>query len=102
METPKIRNLVCGVLATSAVLSYVYIGDSNLYNLLENHDINIQENFLPKGYDINEYYTLISKEDKVKEQIGIIHDFISNLIENSEDLDPNFAETVTKHFWDLA
>ena len=36
-----------------------------------------------------------------EEQIKIIHTFVSNLLENTEDLDPRISKIVDEHFWEL-
>lgn len=102
MGSHSVKNLVCGVVATGVVLSYGYIGECDSYNLYGNHKITDNLNYLPKDYDNNPYYLLRSEEQRVRDQIEILHGFVSNLIEGSEDLDPLFSNTVSKHFWNLA
>jgi len=55
---------------------------------------------MPADYEHNPYYTLL-KESHINEQIKIIHNFVSDLLENSQGLDPKFSKTIDKHFWDL-
>lgn len=103
MGPHSIKNLVCGVVATTAVvLSYAHIGQSDPRDINKNHKISDDLNYLPEDYDNNPYYRLRSEENRVSDQINIIHGLVSNLIEDSEDLDPLFSDTVSKHFWDLA
>lgn len=103
MEPLRLRNMVCSFVATSVVLSYAYIGQPDSYPIVKNHTLpNQGGNILPEDYDHNSYYDLRSEEQRIREQVGIIHDFVSDLMDNSEDLDPRFSETVSKHFWDLA
>ena len=35
------------------------------------------------------------------DKLSIIYNFASRFISNMEDLDPDFAEVINKHFWDL-
>lgn len=35
------------------------------------------------------------------EQIEIIYQFASSILDNIKDLDPEFSKAVDKHFWDL-
>jgi hypothetical protein len=100
METVKIKNLMCSVVATGAVLAYAHIGSCNpiepdIYHLPEsNYGINADT--------YNSYYQMISDENIIAEQVATINKFVSILLENAEELEPEFAKTVDKHFWDLA
>ena len=100
MSRPIIKNILCGVVATGVSLSYAHIGKADQIAIEKNYTINDQCAYLPDEY--NQYYSLLSEEQEAIRQIEISHEFVSNLIENSEDLDPNFAKTVSKHFWNLA
>jgi hypothetical protein len=39
--------------------------------------------------------------DNNRENFDVLHDFISNLINNSEDLDGQIVDMVNEKFWDL-
>lgn len=102
MTQARIKNMVCGVLASAAVSAFVYHGSC------EQLDMNMQEPsciMYPRtpldDYPETDYYRIVSEEAGIFEKIFILHDFISNLIEKSEDLDPMFSGFVDKHFWDL-
>jgi hypothetical protein len=41
-------------------------------------------------------------DELIGNQIEIIHQFVSLLLEKSENLDPDYTAAVDKHFWDLA
>lgn len=100
MSRPIARNILCGVVATGVSLTYAHIGNTESIALENNYVISEGCACMPDEY--NQYYSLLSEEQEAIRQIEIIHGFVSNLIENSEELDPNFAKTVSKHFWDLA
>lgn len=46
-------------------------------------------------------YFIDEKNQEILEKATIIHEFASKLIENSEDLDPDYARIVSEKFWDL-
>jgi len=102
MAQVKYSNLLCGVLATAAVSAFSYQG------ACEQMDRTIQEpacqmyDFTPLGdYLSNDYYRIVSERYHIIEKMDILQGFVSNLMENSKDLDPRFATAVDEHFWDL-
>ena len=102
MNRPDVKTVLYGFVATGVVLSYSYIGNQEHINL-ENINPPVKDcAYVPEDYDYNSYYLMVSEESRIREQIEILHTFVSNLIENSEELDPNFVNTVNNHFWDLA
>ena len=46
-------------------------------------------------------YTLIPQNIEQRDNIEIIHNFAVNLLDNIEDIPPEFSEAVDAHFWDL-
>ena len=36
-----------------------------------------------------------------EEKINIINNLVSNLLENTEDLDPRISKIIDEHFWEL-
>jgi len=47
-------------------------------------------------------YKLITNDNfKQESQIETIHNFASNILENIEELPPEFSEAVDAHFWEL-
>jgi transcription termination factor NusB len=102
MSRPIIKSGLCGVLATVAVLSYTHVGSHEEIDMEMKQSISEECNFVPDEYNYNQYYKIMAEDDKIKEQIEIIHNVVSILLENGEELDPNFSQTVSKHFWNLA
>jgi hypothetical protein len=100
MANIQIKKLLGGV-TTAAVLSYAYLGFCDIVMPEENHKFIEECNLLPEGYSNNQYYTLIEGENRTKDQVEIIHKFVSALVENTQDLNPDFSKTVDSHFWDL-
>lgn len=47
-------------------------------------------------------YKLKNKKPTLQDQIEIIQSFVSAILENTQDSDPNFLKLVDEHFWDLA
>lgn len=100
MSNIRVKKLIGGV-TTAAVLSYAYLGYCDIAVPEENHKVLEECNLLAEGYNGNPYYTLNEGEDRVKNQVEIIQNFVSVLVENTQDLNPDFSKTVDGHFWDL-
>jgi hypothetical protein len=49
----------------------------------------------------NPHYQFIKDDEKLISQINIMHDFVSMLLQESQDLDPKYSKVVDKYFWDL-
>jgi hypothetical protein len=90
---------IAGSVTTAAVLCYAYLGNQCLF-IPEQEYVETKAISMPANYDYNPYYTVL-REGDINEQIETIHNFVSNLLENSQELNPNFAKTINKHFWDL-
>lgn len=100
MSNIQVKKLIGGV-TTAAVLSYAYLGFCDIVEPEQNHQVIEECNLLPEEYSGNPYYTLIQGEYRLKNQVEVIHNFVSVLVENTKDLNPDFSESVDKHFWDL-
>lgn len=50
----------------------------------------------------SQYYRLFDDNERIINQIGVIHNFVSFLLRESEDLEPKYSKIVDKYFWDLA
>ena len=98
MPLAQFRN-IAGSAATAAVLCYSYLG-APLINPIVFVDPNIQ---ITAPDELNyDHYQLVQKEQSVAlAQIDTIHKFATNLLDNIEDLDPEFSQTVDDNFWDL-
>lgn len=98
MPLSQLRNIV-GSATTAAVLCYSYMGASavnpvNFSNLAAQLKAPAEMNF--------DYYQIIGKEQAAAlEQIDVIHQFASNILDNIKDLEPEFSKTVDENFWDL-
>lgn len=46
-------------------------------------------------------YTLIPRNIEQRDNIEVIHNFAVNLLDNIEDIPPEFSEAVDANFWDL-
>lgn len=98
MPLSQFKNVV-GSATTAAILCYSYLGAPAI-NHIEFSTFNININ-APKEMNFD-YYQLIDKDQAVSlEQIDIIHQFASNILNNIKDLDPEFSKTVDENFWDL-
>jgi hypothetical protein len=99
METQKVTT-IAGNFVTVAALCYFSLSNPSCgpsQNFFKETDLK----HITTGYESNSYYRQYHDEDLIGDQIEIIHQFVSLLIEKSEDLDPDFTAAVDKHFWDL-
>lgn len=96
------KSVLCGVLSTGVALTYAYIGSTSHLELAAHAPEQEFQNYVPEDPKLWNYYTIVDVKSEVSEQIQVIHDFANTLIDNLEDLDPKFSETVDKYFWDLA
>jgi len=98
MPLSRFRNVI-GSATTAAVLCYSYIG-APATNPVDLAGINAQ---LQAPAEMNfDYYQLIDKDQAAAlEQIDVIHQFASNILDNIKDLEPEFSKTVDENFWDL-
>jgi len=99
METQKVTT-IAGSLVTVAALCYFSLSSPSC----EPSEDFFKETDLKQiitGYESNSYYRQYHHEDLIGDQIEIIHQFVSLLIEKSEDLNPEYTAAVDKHFWDL-
>lgn len=99
-------------LPTAAVLVCAYIGSVNLPD--RNIDLEKKEGYAmettrtmsstdaPWEDTGNQYYHFLNDNQRTTDQIGIIHNFVSLLLRESQDLEPKYSKIVDKYFWDLA
>ncbi len=98
MPLSQFRNVV-GSVTTAAVLYYSYMGSPSANPV----DFSILHVQLKAPAEMNfDYYQLMDKDQTVAlEQIDVIHQFASNILDNIKDIEPEFSKTVDEHFWDL-
>lgn len=46
-------------------------------------------------------YKIPNEKNEASKKIETIHKFASNLLENIEDLDPEFSKVIDENYWDL-
>lgn len=95
--------------ATAAILFYAYIsaanlpernidavkkGDSSMATLGKRTAIGVT------WEDVGNAYLPINNQ-RIMTQINVIHDFVSLVLQESQDLNPKYAKVVDKYFWDL-
>jgi len=95
--------------ATAAILFYAYISAANLpernIDTIKKGDSAMAT--LGKRTAIgvtwenvgNPYFPIDSQ--RINNQINVIHDFVSLVLQESQDLNPRYAKVVDKYFWDL-
>ena len=54
-----------------------------------------------KSWEKDSFHDLFLEYHMGQEQIQIIQNFASELLDNMEDLNPKYAKLVNRHFWDL-
>jgi len=102
MVNTNVKYIVGGVV-TTAVLAYGYLGNYSLENQFsENISGEIKvECCLPTEYYNNDHYSIKSLGSDMNEQIEIVHNFVSSLLENTQDLDPRISKLIDENFWEL-
>ena len=97
MTNMTLSNVV-GVAATTAVLCYTAIGEPIPQEHYSYNDKESAQQY-PGQYD---YYTLsVNNPISVAEQIEILHEFSTSLLENIKDIEPEYSALVDEKFWDL-
>jgi hypothetical protein len=99
MQTQKVTT-IAGSLVTVATLCYLSLSSPSCEPYEDFFKETDVKQIIP-WYDPNPYYIQYHDENLIGDQIEIIHQFVSLLIEKSEDLDPDYTAAVDKHFWDL-
>lgn len=101
MENTTLKNIV-GIIPTAVVLTYTYLGSQPAILSPQNqHTMKVTTDFRT-GYEHNPYYTFLGDHEVMREQIETIHGFVSSLLENMQDLEPQYSHLVDEHFWELA
>lgn len=101
METTTLKTIV-GIIPTAVVLTYTYLGSqSAILPPQKEHAMNVTAG-IKTGYEHNPYYTVLEDREVMREQVETIHGFVSNLLENMQDLEPQYSQLVDEHFWELA
>ncbi len=101
METTTLKTIV-GIIPTAVVLTYTYLGSPSVIPPPQKgHAMNVSSD-AKIGYEHNPYYTVLEDREVMGEQIETIHGFVSNLLENMQDLEPQYSQLVDEHFWELA
>lgn len=95
----KVTKIEATLLATTAALSFAF----NEQVIIPSKNYNLRPIFTSKySWENNlegRYFTLEYKE--IFNKYEIIYQFASNIIRNSEDLEPSIVEFVNKNFWQL-
>lgn len=99
METQKVTT-IAGSLVTVAALCYFSLSNPSC-GPSEDFFKDIDVKQVTPSYDANPYYKQYHDGDLIGDQIEVIQQFVSFLIEKSEDINPDFTAAVDKHFWDL-
>lgn len=98
MPLSQLRNVV-GSATTAAVLCYSYLGAPSINpSDFINPNIPITA---PVELTFDCYKLTSGNQDIALEQIDIIHQFASNILDNIKDLGPEYSKTVDENFWDL-
>lgn len=97
----NVRDLAGGLAATTAVLCYAGNPWCDL-DLTRELEIQPASTQVSSVYDPNPYYRILFEISPLSSKIEVIHKFVSGLVENSKDLNPEFSKAVDKYFWDLA
>ena len=99
MVNVKLKYIV-GLVPTATVLFYTYLGSPQQFVSEKDYSAELSSVEMPSEFDHNPYYAILDGY-YINDQIEIIHNFVSKILEESQDLDPRFSKAVDKHFWDL-
>lgn len=90
---------VVGCAATTAVTLIACAGTPTMPSL----DIKDLNEFLnvPSGATYDYYQVQDIEHTDTLSKIEVVHRFASTILENIEDLEPEFSKTVDENFWDL-
>jgi len=103
MQNINIKTIGCSVVSVAA-LCYLSLGSPECNFQMVPEDKKVQweanMNVLPSDYS-NPYYSLINEEQLALNQIETLHKFVSIILENSQDLNPDYSAVVDKYFWEL-
>lgn len=96
----KITSLIGGA-ATAAVLGYASLGGyTDSYIPTESYAEQV-DCCVPENSFQDTYYRLIQNDISIEDQVISIHNCVSNLLENTKDLDPRISKLIDEHFWEL-
>lgn len=87
------------VFSTSGSLSFSLSPDSSDCMIMQQWQ-NFKSVALPKEYFKNEYYEVLDGIN-IQQQIDMITQFVSNLLQETIDLKPEYSKWVDENFWDL-
>lgn len=87
-------------LATMSALCYGSLSNPYCNINADIFDAN-EKTQISQVYDPNPYYDIILGNNLLHQQIEIINNFVSALLENSQDLDPEFSDAVDRNFLEL-
>lgn len=97
MYTSALRMFAGGAI-TAATMCYAQM-DTEARALQQDYVFNHAKAPEEMSFD---YYQFMSHEQvKEIEQFKSVQSFATNLLENMKDIEPDFALTVERHFWDL-
>lgn len=97
MPNVTLSNMV-GLAATAAVLSYSAFGEPLPQKRFSYQSEESAEQYQGQ-YD---YYTLSSGDHiPIAEQIEVLHEFSRSMLNNIQDIDPEYSALVDEKFWDL-
>jgi hypothetical protein len=99
MQTHKVTT-IAGSLSTFAAFCYLSLSTPHCdpyQDYFKETDLKQATAF----YDPNPYYKQYNDDILFLNQAEAIHQFVSLLIEKSQDLDPEYSAAVDKHFWNL-
>jgi len=101
MGTNRLTNFICGVATAAVVFSYVSWGKQITLPQEMEYFNETEKTKMSEYYNPNPYYFIYEHDSIILEQIEIVHQFVSKISENIQDLDPKFSDLIDKHFWEL-
>lgn len=101
MGTNRLTKSIYGVATAAVVFSYASWGKYITIPQEMPYFNEAEKTRMSEYYNPNPYYVIYEHDSIILEQVEIIHQFVSKISKNIQDLDPRFSDIINKHFWEL-
>ncbi len=98
MANLQVHNFM-GTMSASTILLNKGIDNTDYFQLVDLPNFN--DLSLPGELFTDGYYEIVNNDINTKEKLEIITHFVSELLDNTEDLKPEYSKWIDENFWDL-
>ena len=108
--TSIVKNTFLSGITAAAIISYPGLTDLPDQYPVPDYNLHIvkqstplaQNNAFPENFYVSHHCGAVEfPAGSINEHIDVIHNFVSKLLVNTQDIDPQFSKIVDDHFWDL-